>query len=140
MRGLLQATSVIREEAIETGLINNVEVSRPDDFLNKKRNFFPAMHIDYAGGTTTDSINTVEFSIALVDIVDEDLQNEENILSNMLDVAGRIQAVLGQSEARTDFNLDEPATITRLYEQGEQNYAGWVMEFPLKIANKSHNG
>lgn len=140
MRGLLETVQVIKDELVNTGLVNNVEVSRPDDFLQNKRNFFPAAHIDYGRATTSDSIITVDVILTLVDVVDEELDNEETVLSNMLDVAGRVQAVLGESQARINHNLDVPSSLTRLYEQGEQNYAGWVMEFPLKMVNRSHNG
>lgn len=139
MQGLKAATDKIRQELIDTGLVNNVEISRPDDFLQEKKNFFPAVHVDYEGASTSDAIVTLNMQCVIVDIVDEDLQNEEDVLNATLAIAGRIQAVLQRSEPSTNFNLDVDATLTRVYEQGSQNYAGWVMTFPLKIVNESHN-
>lgn len=138
MRGLKAATDKIREEALDTGLVNNVMISRPDDFLQDKKNFYPAVHIDYDGASTNDTIVTVNMSILIVDIVDETLNNEEDVLNTTLAIAARIQAVLQRSEPSTMFNLDADASLTRMYEQGTQNYSGWGMTFPLKIMNQSH--
>lgn len=138
MQGLKAATNKIRQELIDTGLVNNVEISRPDDFLKDKKNFYPAVHIDYSGASASDAIVTVNMSVLIVDVVDEQLNNEETVMNTTLAIAARIQAVLQRSEASNNFNLDEDASLTRLYEQGAQNYAGWAMTFPLKIVNESH--
>lgn len=140
MQGVKAATNKIREELIETRLVNTVMVSRPDDFLQDKKNFFPAVHVDYSGGNASDAIVTLNMDIMIVDIVDEDLQNEETVLNTTLTIAGRIQAVLQASEADSEYNLDVDGTLTRLYEKGTQNYAGWLLQFPLKIVNTAHNG
>lgn len=138
MQGLNAAIAKIRQELIDTGLVNTIMVSRPDDFLQDKKNFYPAVHVDYSGAQANDTIVTVNMELSIVDIVDEDVANEEHVFNTTLAIAARIQAVLQRSEPSNNFNLDVDSTLTRLYEQGTQNYAGWGMSFPLKVINQSH--
>ena len=140
MQGLKRATQAIRRHLTETGLVQeaSIMVSRPDDFLQDKKNFYPAIHIDYIGGTGSDQILTVNFTILVVDIVDEELRNEEDVFNSTLSISARIIAELQKAEPSELYHLNEDATLDRLYEKGEQNYAGWALQFPLIIQNTSH--
>ena len=139
MRGLQDAFRKLEDDLIGTGLVNNVELSRPDDFLKKKKNFYPAVHIDYETGSLTDFTATVNMEVIIVDQVDEEIDGHENkVLSSTLTIASRLVAILQKADPQELFHLNEDATFTRVYEQGAQNYAGHVLSFPLVIQNESH--
>ena len=142
MRGLNNATDKIKRELVATGLIkeSSVLIARPDDFVQDKRNFYPAALVDYSSASVDDRVVTLTMVLDLFDVVDEDLQNEEDVLAVTLAVISRIVSVLQKSDPAELFHLQDDADLERIYEDSTQNLSGWRATFQLDIINSSHNG
>ena len=141
MRGLRNLTRKIQEELVDTELIQeaSILIARPDDFVRDKKNFYPAVLVDYDSANVNDRVAVVSMEISILDVVDEDLQNEEDVIAVSLAIISRIVAVLQKSDPTELFHLDEDATLTRIYEDSSQNLAGWQARFSVNIVNQSHN-
>lgn len=140
MRGIYQAREKI--EGVLTGAgINMATRGQADDFLQQKKNFYPAARVDWGTSTITNESVTINMNIVVVDTVEEDFGNEEDVLNTTLAISARLVAVLQEATADAEFSLDDSVTADYLFEQGESsNYAGWGLVLPLKIHNRAHNG
>ena len=138
MRGLYQARQKITRVLTDAG-ITMAERGQADDFTQQKKNFFPAARIDWGTAEISNETVTVSMAVVIVDTVEDDFENEENVLNTTLAITARLVAVLQEAEADSEFSLDTNPSADYLYEQGEQNVAGWGMVLPLTIHNQSHN-
>ena len=138
MRGLYQAREKITRVLTDAG-INMATRGQADDFNQQKKNFFPAARVDWGSSEVSNEAVTISMNIIILDTIEDDLGNEENVLNTTLAITARLVAVLQEAEADSMFSLDTNPTADYLFEQGEQNLAGWGMVLPLTIVNQSHN-
>lgn len=138
MRGLYQARQKIEGVLNDAG-VNMVVGGQEDDFLQQKKNFFPAARVDWGNATISNETVNISMSIVIVDTVEDDFGNEENVLNTTLALASRLVAVLQEATADAGFSLDEDVNADYLFEEGTQNYAGWGLTLPLTMPNQSHN-
>ena len=138
MRGLYQAREKIQRVLTDAG-ITMATRGQADDFLQQKKNFFPAARVDWGTSRVSNETVTIDMNIVILDTIEDDLGNEENVLNTTLAIAARLVAVLQEAEADAQFSLDTNPNLNYLFEEGEQNLAGWAMILPLTIVNQSHN-
>ena len=137
MTGLYQARNKIELILKDFG-VNMAVGGQIDDFLREKKNFFPAARVDWGSATISNETVTIDMAVTIVDTVEDDLGNEENVLNTTLAITARLVAVLQEATPDHLFSLDANPTAEYIFEQGDQNFAGWAMVLPLTIHNSSH--
>lgn len=139
MRAIYQARDKIRPILEDAG-VNMVSAGQADDFLQQKKNFYPAALVTWGPATITNEAVQINMSIMIVDTVEEDFGNEEDVTNTTLAISARLTAVLQEATADQEFSLDESVSGDYLFEKGESsNFAGWGLTLPLIMHNTAHN-
>ena len=121
-------------------LVNNVHRGAFDDFLQQKKNFYPAARVDFGDTDITNEVLNMSVAVTIVGQVDEGFDNENDVINTNVTIAARLIAQLQEAEHDAAFEVIDSAAAEYIFEQGESNYAGFGPTIQLITPNTAHNG
>ncbi len=83
--------------------------------------------------STAQKLLNMKFSLIFADILDPDKSNEQDVLSDTLQIALDILAQLNNPDYSDNFILDPNATLTPFTEKFDDDVAGWKADINIKI-------
>ncbi len=94
---------------------------------------YPLMWAVPQPSSTSQKLLNMKFSILFADILDPDKSNEQDVLSDTLQIALDILAQLNAPDFADDFILDPNANLTPFTEKFDDDVAGWKADINIKI-------
>jgi len=94
---------------------------------------YPLMWAVPQPSSTAQKLLNMKFSILFADVLDPDKANEQDILSDTLQMAMDILAQLNAPNFADDFILDHNTNLTPFTEKFDDDVAGWKLDLNIKI-------
>ena len=102
---------------------------------------YPLMHVSTNTATYTLSELTYNFQLIFMDLVKKDESNEEEVLSDMLQVAGDILSALKNSDFSNDFEhfrydirINEEINCEPFTERFDSQVSGWTADISITVS------
>ena len=142
MQGLKTALDIINDEFLpgNNSLVKRIVEGSPDDFLTDKKNFYPAINIDYGDITFSDQTITVAMEMVIVDLYDEDLANEMEVFRRCGFIAARVTSLFQHASDEEPIHINDDPVGNRVVpeDDGPANLTGVLTTFNLIIPNPAH--
>ena len=123
----------------ETDLVRSVQFSDPDEFLNKKTNFYPAVLVDVETASVNDITLDLNFNVIIADELDGGKTELDSITSTMIVISRLIATLQRLSEdSNVQMTIDQISTVQRVYEASTTDYYGWTVSFVAQVPNTAH--
>jgi len=94
---------------------------------------YPLMWAVPQPSSTAQKLLNMKFSLIFADILDSDKSNEQDVLSDTMQIALDILAQLNNPDYTDDFILDPNANLTPFTEKFDDDVAGWKADINIKI-------
>ncbi len=94
---------------------------------------YPLMWAVPQPSSTAQKLLNMKFSIIFADILDTDKSNEQDVLSDTMQMALDILAQLNDPDYADNFILDPNASLTPFTEKFDDDVAGWKADINIKI-------
>lgn len=104
------------------------------DFFADHTAKYPACCLQYTAASIADGALTINFRMFLVDLVhvaDETKANEDDVLSDTLQVLMDLYAEMNNNNY-SDWRISTSGTMEAIIEGGEDMYAGWFLDFTIR--------
>lgn len=102
---------------------------------------YPLMHVNTNTATYTQSELTYNFQLIFMDLVKKDESNEEEVLSDMLQVAGDILSALKNSDFSNDFEhfrydirINDEISCEPFTERFDSQVSGWTADISITVS------
>jgi len=112
----------------------------------EKNTLFPLFHINPVNVTVTPNQRTFSFQLFVMDLVEPDQTNEQEVLSDCLEIMNDIIAIYKQGEILYAYDathgeeqryfIDDNFTINPFTEEYDNAVTGWVMSFDITVENE----
>jgi len=112
----------------------------------EKNTLFPLFHINPVNVTVGMNTRTFNFQLFVMDLVEPDESNEQEVLSDCLEIMNDIIAIYkhgeilyGYDEAAGEeqrYFIDNDFTIDPFTEKFDNSVSGWVMSFAITVENE----
>ena len=112
----------------------------------EKNTLFPLFHINPVNVTVGMNTRTFNFQLFVMDLVEPDESNEQEVLSDCLEIMNDIIAIYkhgeilyGYDEAAGEeqrYFIDNDFTIEPFTERFDNAVTGWVMSFAITVENE----
>tara|TARA_R110001592_G_scaffold109432_2_gene305185 strand:- start:9130 stop:9573 length:444 start_codon:yes stop_codon:yes gene_type:complete len=100
----------------------------------EKHTEFPLFHINPLNVDINESTMTMNFQLFICDIVTEDTQTEEDVLSDTLQIVTDILSLL-RNETYEGFFTEGNYTVEPFTERFDNSLSGWVVNVPIIVDN-----
>ena len=94
---------------------------------------YPLMWAVPQPSSTAQKLLNMKFSLIFADILDPDKSNEQDVLSDTMQIALDILAQLNNPDYADNFILDPSANLTPFTEKFDDDVAGWKADINIKI-------
>tara|TARA_R100000541_G_scaffold8276_4_gene15852 strand:- start:564 stop:1004 length:441 start_codon:yes stop_codon:yes gene_type:complete len=115
-------------------MINTVSVGDIHEIDLEKFTEFPILHVNPVNVNVNESTMTMNFQLFFCDIVTEDNESEEDVLSDQLQVVTDILSLL-RNETYDGFYTEGNYTIEPFVERFDNSLSGWVVSVPIIVDN-----
>jgi len=95
---------------------------------------FPLMHVNPLNVQVDEATMTMNFQIFICDIVTEDTESEEDVLSDVLQIVTDILSLL-RNQTYEGFYTEGNYTIEPFVERFDNSLTGWVVNVPIIVDN-----
>ena len=112
----------------------------------EKNTLYPLFHINPVNVTVGQNIRSFNFQLFIMDLVEPDESNEQEVLSDCLEIMNDIIAVYKQGEILYAYDaaageeqryfIDNDFTIEPFTERFDNAVTGWVMSFAITVENE----
>ena len=112
----------------------------------EKNTLFPLFHINPVNVTVGMNIRTFNFQLFVMDLVEPDESNEQEVLSDCLEIMNDIIAIYKHGEILYGYDaahgeeqryfIDNDFTIEPFTERFDNAVTGWVMSFAIIVENE----
>ena len=112
----------------------------------EKNTLFPLFHINPVNVTVGMGIRTFNFQLFIMDLVEPDESNEQEVLSDCLEIMNDIIAIYKHGEILYSYDaaageeqryfIDNDFTIEPFTERFDNSVTGWVMSFAITVENE----
>ena len=112
----------------------------------EKNTLFPLFHINPVNVTVGMNTRTFNFQLFVMDLVEPDESNEQEVLSDCLEIMNDIIAVYKHGEILYSYDaaageeqryfIDNDFTIEPFTERFDNAVTGWVMSFAITVENE----
>jgi len=112
----------------------------------EKNTLFPLFHINPVNVTVGQNTRSFNFQLFVMDLVEPDESNEQEVLSDCLEIMNDIIAIYKQGEILYAYDaaageeqryfIDNDFTIEPFTERFDNAVTGWVMSFAITVENE----
>jgi len=112
----------------------------------EKNTLFPLFHINPVNVTVGMNTRTFNFQLFVMDLVEPDESNEQEVLSDCLEIMNDIIAIYKHGEILYSYDaaageeqryfIDNDFTIEPFTEKFDNSVSGWVMSFAITVENE----
>jgi hypothetical protein len=112
----------------------------------EKNTLFPLFHINPVNVTVGMNTRTFNFQLFVMDLVEPDESNEQEVLSDCLEIMNDIIAIYKHGEILYSYDaaageeqryfIDNDFTIEPFTERFDNAVTGWVMSFAITVENE----
>ena len=112
----------------------------------EKNTLFPLFHINPVNVTVGMNTRTFNFQLFVMDLVEPDESNEQEVLSDCLEIMNDIIAIYKHGEILYGYDaaageeqryfIDNDFTIEPFTEEYDNAVTGWVMSFSITVENE----
>ncbi len=112
----------------------------------EKNTLFPLFHINPVNVTVGMNTRTFNFQLFVMDLVEPDESNEQEVLSDCLEIMNDIIAIYKHGEILYSYDaeageeqryfIDNDFTIEPFTEEFDNAVTGWVMSFAITVENE----
>lgn len=112
----------------------------------EKNTLFPLFHINPVNVTVALNTRTFNFQLFIMDLVEPDESNEQEVLSDCLEIMNDIIAIYKHGEILYSYDaahgeeqryfIDNDFTIEPFTERFDNAVTGWVMSFAITVENE----
>ena len=112
----------------------------------EKNTLFPLFHINPVNVTVSLNTRTFNFQLFVMDLVEPDESNEQEVLSDCLEIMNDIIAIYKHGEILYGYDaahgqepryfIDNDFTIEPFTERFDNSVTGWVMSFAIIVENE----
>tara|TARA_R100001244_G_scaffold130960_1_gene103709 strand:- start:293 stop:802 length:510 start_codon:yes stop_codon:yes gene_type:complete len=112
----------------------------------EKNTLYPLFHINPVNVTVGMNIRTFNFQLFVMDLVEPDESNEQEVLSDTLEIMNDIIAIYKHGEILYSYDaahgeeqryfIDSDFTIEPFTERFDNSVTGWVMSFAITVENE----
>ena len=112
----------------------------------EKNTLFPLFHINPVNVTVSLNTRTFNFQLFVMDLVEPDESNEQEVLSDCLEIMNDIIAIYKHGEILYSYDaahgeeqryfIDNDFTIEPFTERFDNAVTGWVMSFAITVENE----
>ncbi len=112
----------------------------------EKNTLYPLLHINPENVTVSVNTRTFNFQLFVMDLVEPHESNEQEVMSDCLEIMNDIIAIYKHGEILYGFNdvageeqryfIDNDFTIEPFTERFDHAVTGWVMSFAITIENE----
>jgi hypothetical protein len=107
----------------------------PLELLNSAETKFVAMVAVFLPSAIQGKIVNLKMSVLFMDLVNKDLTNEMEVLSDTLQIALDFRAWMDDPDFDDLFIVDDSLVITPFYEKGDNECTGWQMDITVRITD-----
>lgn len=111
----------------------NTFFSGQDWNFQTQNNIYPAVLIIPDASSIEQGRFLYKFNIFVIDILKSDLSNQDEIYSDMAQIAGDIVSEFEDNEDSYGFTLEDNVTINPVYEQLDDFVGGWIMNISIQV-------
>jgi hypothetical protein len=115
--------------------VNEFSMKDPLELLNNSESKYVAMVALFQPSTIQKNIVNLKISVLFMDLVNKDLSNETEVLSDTLQIALDFRAWLDNPDFDDLFIVDDNVPIVPFYEKGDNECTGWQMEITARISD-----
>ena len=112
----------------------------------EKNTLYPLFHINPVNVTVGQNIRSFNFQLFIMDLVEPDESNEQEVLSDCLEIMNDIIAIYKHGEILYGYDaahgqepryfIDNDFTIEPFTERFDNSVTGWVMSFAIIVENE----
>ena len=112
----------------------------------EKNTLYPLFHINPVNVTVGQNIRSFNFQLFIMDLVEPDESNEQEVLSDCLEIMNDIIAIYKHGEILYSYDaaageeqryfIDNDFTIEPFTERFDNSVTGWVMSFAITVENE----
>ena len=112
----------------------------------EKNTLFPLFHINPVNVSVGMNTRTFNFQLFVMDLVEPDESNEQEVLSDCLEIMNDIIAIYKHGEILYSYDaaageeqryfIDNDFTIEPFTEKFDNSVSGWVMSFAITVENE----
>ena len=112
----------------------------------EKNTLYPLFHINPVNVTVGQNIRSFNFQLFIMDLVEPDESNEQEVLSDCLEIMNDIIAIYKHGEILYSYDaaageeqryfIDNDFTIEPFTERFDNAVTGWVMSFAITVENE----
>ena len=128
------ALTLLRKIGNDHLMINSTTVGDIHEIDLEKFTKFPLLHINTVNVEVNESTMTMNFQLFLADLVTENAESEEDVLSDTLQIVTDILSLL-RNETYEGFYTEGNYTIEPFVERFDNSLTGWVVNIPLIVDN-----
>jgi hypothetical protein len=132
---LNQVKSILEKFASDHLQVNEFYLKDPLELLNNAETKFCAMVALFMPSTVSGNIVKLKISILFMDLVNKDLTNETEVLSDTLQIALDCRAYLSHPDYDDLFIIADDMQLTPFYEKGDNEVTGWQMDIQANITD-----
>jgi len=123
--------------------VNTVTVGDVFDIDLEKNTIYPLMHINPTSTDVGRSELTLNFQIFIMDLVEPDESNEQEVLSDTMQMAIDILSLFQHSsqlnsaieEVNIEYSTSETFSLEPFTERFDNSVTGWVFSLPITVMN-----
>lgn len=146
MNGYYYVVNTLKEYLNNTGFINTITIGDITGVDLAKQTIFPLSHIIVNTAQLSENTTSLNISILLMDIVDDNKQlvtniwqgndNEQDVLNTQLTIAQRLVADLMRGSLYSSLvQVLENPTAEPFMDRFENKIAGWTLTFDVIVPN-----
>lgn len=146
MNGYYYIVNTLKEYLNNTGFINTITIGDITGVDLAKQTLFPLSHIIVNTAQLSENTTSLNISILLMDIVDDNKQlvtniwqgndNEQDVLNTQLTIAQRLVADLMRGSLYSSLvQVLENPTAEPFMDRFENKIAGWTLTFDVIVPN-----
>lgn len=146
MNGYYYIVNTLKEYLNNTGFINTITIGDITGVDLAKQTIFPLSHIIVNTAQLSENTTSLNISILLMDIVDDNKQlvtniwqgndNEQDVLNTQLTIAQRLVADLMRGSLYSSLvQVLENPTAEPFMDRFENKIAGWTLTFDVIVPN-----
>ena len=128
MTTLNQIRDLFEALASNHQIINGFGFGADYDIVLSTDTLYPHMYVEVQPASFEERVVLIPFNIVFSDRVDKGINNETDVLSDMLNVALDVRAMLYDSSNFPYFSVVETGTLTPFRDATDDEVAGWIME------------
>lgn len=128
------ALKLLRDIGDSHMMIHTTTVGDIHEIDLEKFTEFPLLHVNPVNVEVNEATMTMNFQIFLCDIVTEDTESEEDVLSDSLQIITDILSLL-RNQTYEGFYTEGNYTIEPFIERFDNSLTGWVVNVPIIVDN-----